>query len=66
MGSNLYSASYVLKMNTLKVKIIIFFTNYLDVTENLREPLKNRLNPLIYKEHEELNFSLKLYNIIIK
>ena len=28
-------------------------------TENLREPLENRLNPLIYKEHEEFNFSPK-------
>ena len=25
-------------------------------TENLREPLEKRLNPLIYKEHEEFNF----------
>ena len=25
-------------------------------TENLREPLENKLNPLIYKEHEEFNF----------
>ena len=26
-------------------------------TENLREPLENRLNPLIYKAHKEFNFS---------
>ncbi|GAB6283643.1 MAG: hypothetical protein STSR0008_24280 [Ignavibacterium sp.] len=29
------------------------------ITRNLREPLENRLNPLIYKEHEEFNFSPK-------
>jgi len=32
------------------------------ITENLSEPLENRLNPLIYKAHEELNFSPKWYN----
>ncbi|KUK51965.1 MAG: ATP/GTP-binding protein [Desulfotomaculum sp. 46_296] len=31
----------------------------LNITRNLRKPLENRLNPLIYKEHEELNFSPK-------
>ena len=28
-------------------------------SENLCELLENRLNPLIYKEHEEFNFSPK-------
>lgn len=29
------------------------------ITENLREPLENRLNPLIYEAHKEFNFLLK-------
>jgi hypothetical protein len=48
MASDIKRGNFIL----MEKDLIIF-------TENLREPLENRLNPLIYKEHEEFNFSPK-------